>query len=102
MKSRIVRLVRLGADVAVDLVAARMPHRLALGQLARVLALADRRMIARHLLDPAGAQLVQPRIADVTDDDVAVGDDGDGQHAGHALAIRRGARPAGGFRCWRA
>ena len=33
------------------------------------------------------AQLVQPRVADVPDHDVAVVDDGDGEHAGHALPL---------------
>ena len=37
------------AEVLVDLVAARMPHRLGLGQRAAVLELADRRLIARQL-----------------------------------------------------
>ena len=39
---RIVRRVRLGADVTIDLVAPGMPHRVELGDLVRVLALTDR------------------------------------------------------------
>src|SRR6185436_2224134 len=69
---RIVRLVALGSDVAVDLVAAWMLHRIALGELPGVLAFADGRVIARQLVDPPGTQLVQPCIADVPDDDLAI------------------------------
>ena len=53
-------LVRLRADVAIHLIAARVLHRVELRQLARVFALADGRVIARDLLDAAGTQLVQP------------------------------------------
>ena len=72
MKSGSAGLVRLGADVAIHLVAARVLHRVELGQLARVFALADGRVIARDLLDAAAPELVEPRVSDVADDRAAV------------------------------
>ncbi len=87
----IVRGVPFGPDIAVDLVAARMAHGLRLGDLVSVLALADRRVIARHLLEPPAAQLVQTRIADVPDGRAAVADHRGGQHAGHPFPLGPGA-----------
>jgi hypothetical protein len=88
MKSR----SRVGADVAIDLVAPRVPHRFDFRELVRVLALADRRVIARRLLDPAVAQLVEPRVADVADNRAPLLDDHHRENARHPapfLAHRR-------------
>ena len=81
-----VRLAPLAADVAVDLVAAGVLHRLRLGELAGVLALADRRMIVRELGDPLRRQLVQAAVADVTDRQLPPFEHRQRQHARHALA----------------
>ena len=51
---RVVGIVRLRSDIAIDLVAAGMLHRLPLAQLAGILSLTDRRMIAGQLLDSSG------------------------------------------------
>src|SRR5205823_1056838 len=56
---RVIRIVVFRSDVAIDLVATWMLHCVALGQLTRVLALADGRMIARQLFESPAAQLVQ-------------------------------------------
>ena len=56
-------LVRLRADVAIHLVPPRVPHRVDFGDLVGVLALADRRVIARDFLDAVAAELVEPRVA---------------------------------------
>ena len=68
MNSGIVGLVALRADVAIHLVAPRVVHGFELGDFVRVLALADRRMVARDLLDAVAPDLVQPRVTDVPDD----------------------------------
>jgi hypothetical protein len=91
---RIRRIVPIRADVAVDLVAARVLHRVELGQLARVLALADRRMIAGDFLDAAVMKFVEPGVADVADDRAPVGDHDRGQHAGHAAPLGSETRQA--------
>ena len=54
----------------------------------RVLALSDGRMIARDLHDFAAAQFVESGVAHVADGHAAVVDDGDRQHAAHALPLR--------------
>ena len=82
---RIVGFVPFGTHVAVDLVAPRMLHRLALAQLPVVFALPHRRVIARQLLDVTAAELVKPRVAHMTDDDIAVGRHRDGEDARHPL-----------------
>ncbi len=64
---RVANFVRLGPDVAVDLVAAGMPHRVELGDFSGVLTLADRRVVRRQLLNLPAAQFVEPRVADVAD-----------------------------------
>ena len=56
---RVAGRMRLGAHIAIDLVAARVPHRLQLADVARVLPFAHRRMIPGDLGDPAAPQLVQ-------------------------------------------
>src|SRR5258708_1896760 len=78
---------RLGADVAVDLIAARVLHGLRLGQLASVFALADGGMVVRDLFDVAMLDAVEAGIADVSNGDLVVLDDGGGKYAGHALAL---------------
>ena len=86
--------VRFRADVAVNLVAARVLHRVALGQLVRVFALADRGVIARDLLDEPAPQLVEPGIADVADKRMAVAHDDRREDAGHAVPLGPQARLA--------
>ena len=66
-----------------------MPHRLELGELAGVLALADRRVVGRDLLDRPAAQLVEPRVADVADHRAVAVDHRDREHAGHAVPLGR-------------
>ena len=56
-----------------------MPHGLDLAQRARILELADRRVIVRHLVDAATANLVQPGIAHVREAAPARVDDGQGR-----------------------
>jgi len=87
----VVGRVLLRADVAVDLVAARVLHGVGLAQLARVLALAHRRVIVGNFADGAGAELVQARIADVADGGAALLHQRGGEHARHALIFRVGA-----------
>ena len=84
---RIARVVRLRAHVAVHLVPARVLHRVGLGKLSGILPLADRRMIPRDLVDAAAPQLVEPRIADVTDHEPVVGHDRDREDARHPLPL---------------
>ena len=81
-----VRLAPLAADVAVDLVAAGVLHRLRLGELAGVFALADRRMIVRELGDPLRRQLVKAAVADVADRQLPPFEHRQRQHARHPLA----------------
>ena len=80
--------MRLRPDVAVHLVAARVSHRLGFRQLVRILALADRRVIVRDLLDPIVPELVEAGVADVADRRPAILDDGDGEDARHARPLR--------------
>ena len=93
----VVGLVPLRAYVAVHLVAPGMLHRVALGQFPRVLPLAHRRVIRCQFFDAPGTKLVQPCIAHVADDHVAVVDDGGREDAGHALLVRVQRRQAEDF-----
>ena len=81
-------LVRLRAHVAIHLVPPLVPHRLDFGDLVGVLALADRRVIARDFLDAVATELVQPRVAHMPNRGDLLADDGDGEHAGHPRPIR--------------
>ena len=65
-----------------------MPHGLDLAQRARILELADRRVIVRHLVDAAIANLVQPGIAHVREAAPARVDDGQGDDTRHAVQRR--------------
>ena len=84
--------VRLRADVAIDLVPARVLHRVELGQLVRVLALANRRVIARDLRDEPATQLVEPGVADVANERAAVAQHDRREDAGHAVPFGPPAR----------
>ncbi len=88
----VVGRVLLAAHVAKHFVAPRMPHRIRFAQLAAVLALTHRRMIVRDLANFAAPHLVKPRIADVPGHRGAVLQHDQGEHAGHALPLRVGAR----------
>ena len=92
----------LAADVAVDLVAARVLHRLGLGELAGVLALADRRMIVRELGDPLRRQLVEAAVADVANRQLPPFEHRQRQHARHALAAGVGLGAVQDLAGWRA
>ena len=83
---RRVGLAPLAADVAVDLVAPHVLHGLRLGELAGVLALADRRMIVRELGDPLRRQLVEAAVADVANRQLPAFEHRQRQHACHPLA----------------
>ena len=85
---RIVGLVRVGSDIAIHLVAPRVVHRLELGELAGVFALADRRVIARDLVDAIRGELVQARVADVAHHGARVVDNNDGEDARHPVPLR--------------
>jgi len=61
--------VLLSADVTIYLVTPRMAHSLRLGEVAAVLAFADRRNVVGNLLNPAGPDLVQSRVSYVPDGD---------------------------------
>ena len=63
-------------------------HRLELGELVGIFTLADRRVIARDLVDAVVAKLVQPRVADMADHGAHVVDDDDGQDARHPVPLR--------------
>ena len=84
----------VAADVAEDLVAPRVAHGFRLGNLARVLALADRRVIVRQLPDAARRQLVETAVAHMPDRDPPIDDECQRQHAGHAVVGRRFLEPA--------
>ena len=84
----VVRLVRLRADIAIHLVAPRVVHRLELGDLPRILAFADRRVVSSHLVDEAVAEAVEPGVADVRDGGASLVDDGHREDAGHARPLR--------------
>ena len=88
----VVGSVRFRTHVAVDFIAARMRHGVALAQLARVLALADGRVVVRQLVDLAAANLVEPGVAHVPDGEVALLHQRQREHAGHSLPLRVGAR----------
>jgi hypothetical protein len=61
-------------------------HRLRLGELARILALADRRMIVRELGDALRCELVEAAVADVADRQLPPFEHRQRQHARHPLA----------------
>src|SRR5688572_19258817 len=71
-----------------------MAHGMELRDLVRVLAFADRRMVACDLLDVAVANLVEPRVTDMSDGGHVILDDHDGEDAGHAGPFRAGGRQA--------
>src|SRR5581483_6029536 len=75
------------ADVAVDLVAARVAHGFGFGQFVAVLALADGGMVVGDLVDLAAADAVEARIAHVADDGSAFFDDRDGEDARHTFPL---------------
>ena len=80
----IVRFVESAADVAEHFVAPRMPHRLGFGDLAGVLAFADRRVIVCELDDARVGQLVETRITDMADGQAVLGQQRERQDTGHA------------------
>ncbi len=84
----IVRCVRLRANIAKDFVAPGMAHRMMLGNLVRVLALTNRRMVTRDLFDATVADFVETRVANVTDRRRPVLDNRDCENAGHAPPLR--------------
>jgi hypothetical protein len=88
----VVRFVLLGADVAEDLIAARMAHGFSFADLAFIFALADGGMIVRDLANLAAAEMVETRIAHVADDGRSIVEHGHGEHAGHALPFGIGLR----------
>ena len=85
---RIVRLVGVRTDVAIHLVAPRVVHRLELGELVGIFALANRRVIAGDFVDAIVPQLVQPRVADVADNRARLVHDHDREDARHAIPLR--------------
>ena len=100
----VVGLVFFGANIAEDLIAARVAHGFSFADLALVFALADWGMIVRDLADLAAAEMVEARIAHVADDGSAVFKDGavfepgsifehgHGEHKSHAFPFGIGAR----------
>ena len=88
-ESFIVFVAVVAADVAEHLVAPRMAHRFGLGNLARVFALADRRVVVRQLPDAVRRQLVETAVADMPDGDLPIDHERQRQHAGHAVVGRR-------------
>lgn len=60
-------MVRLGADIAIYLVTARVSHGFLFGELAAIFALANGGMIGRDLLDAAVANAIEAAIADMAD-----------------------------------
>ena len=88
------RRVPVASHVAKNFVSTGVAHGLELIELTGIFAFADGRVIVGELLDRAGPQLVEPRIADVTDRDLAILDDGGGQDAGHSGPFRIGPREA--------
>ena len=87
-KVRIVGFVGVGPDVAIHLIAPRVVHRLELGELVGILTLADRRVIARHLVDAFVPELVQARVADMAHHGAHIVDNDDGQDARHPVPFR--------------
>ena len=84
----VARTARLGAHRAVDFVASRVTHRLALRQLAVVLAHPDWRMVVRDLVEAPGVEPVEPRVAHVPHRDHALLDQRQREHATHAFPRR--------------
>jgi hypothetical protein len=82
--------MRFRADVAIDLIATRVMHRINFGQFAGVLTFADGGVVRRQLLDPAAAKLVQARVSDVADHRAVAVDDCRRQHARHAVPFGAG------------
>ena len=85
---RIVGFVRVGPDVAIHLIAPRVVHRLELGELVGIFTLADRRVIARDLVDAFVPKLVQARVADMAHHGARLVDDDDGEDARHPVPLR--------------
>ena len=96
-----VLVAQRAADVAEHLVAARVAHRVELGDLLRVLALADRGVIVGELPDALRPYLVEAAVADMADRQAAVADDRQRDDAGHAGELVGGCRRGGRSRCWR-
>ena len=67
---RIIRVVMIGANVAIHLIATWMLHRFDFAQFSCVLAFAHGRVVPCQFLDTSGPQFVKPRIADVADDEL--------------------------------
>src|SRR5205807_1894921 len=87
-EARIVGRVGTRTDIAINLVAARMLHGGGLTDLARILELADRRMIARDLAQTARIHAIESRIADMADGDLAILHHRDRGDTGHPAPIR--------------
>ena len=84
--------VGLGAERAGDDRALGMRLGLLLGQLAAGHQLAHQRVVAGEALEPAVAQQVGARVADVRDRDLLLADVGGGHRGAHAGALGLGAR----------
>ena len=89
-ESGIGRFVRFRSDVTVDLVPARVAHRLEFGQVSRILSFANRRVIPRDLLDATITKLVEAGITDMPDRCRSILDDRDCEDAGHPVPFRTG------------
>src|SRR5678815_2275340 len=86
--------MRFGSHVAIDLVATGMSHRFELGDLARILTLADRRMIPGYFFNAPVTKFVEPCVSYMSDRRQSVLDHGDREHARHAIPLRPARRQA--------
>ncbi len=84
--------VGIGSDGAGDDGALRMRLRLLRRELAALQELVDERVVVGELLDPAVADAVRARVADVADDDALALDERDGHRRSHARRRRVDAR----------
>jgi hypothetical protein len=96
-KSASAGLMRLRAHVAVHLVAPRMLHRLSLSDVARVLALADGRVVVRDLLRSRRRGACRARVSHVSDRRRARPRPPRPSARTPCLAIRDASPPADGF-----
>ena len=92
-ETRLSRRARPRAHVAENFVAARMQHGFGFRERARVLVLAHRRMVGGELADGAVPNQVESRVAYVPHRDHAVFHQRQREHARHAAARVRAARP---------
>ena len=86
--------MRFGSHVAIDLVATGMSHRFELGDLARILTFADRRVIPGYFFNAPLTKFVEPCVSYMSDRRPSVFDHGDREHARHAIPFRPARRQA--------